>query len=76
MRSIDPGSAIVIVVTLVLFGVALATKGFTHDILLESGIFLVSVKLILLGYKNGAIAESLHRELDEIKALVRGRDAG
>jgi hypothetical protein len=68
----DAGSWIVVVLTLLLFAIALLTKGFTHDILLESGVFLVSVKLIVLGYKNRIASEALHRELDEIKALIRG----
>ena len=48
----EPGTLIVIVITFVLFVLALLTKGFTHDLLLEAGIFLVSVKLILMAYKN------------------------
>jgi hypothetical protein len=75
-RSVDRGSAVVIVVTLALFGIALGTKGFTHDVLLEAGVFLVSVKLIVLGYKNAAVSESLHRELEEIKAMIRARPRG
>ena len=70
-RFVDPASAVVIAVTLALFGVALATKGFTHDILLESGVFLVSVKLIVLGYESRVASQGLRRELDEIKALIR-----
>ena len=27
-------------------------KGFTHDLLLEAGVFLVSVKLILMSYRS------------------------
>jgi hypothetical protein len=38
--------------TLALFVAALFAKGFTHDLLLEAGVFLVSVKLILVAYKN------------------------
>lgn len=34
-------------ITFFLFVVALFSKGMTHDILLEAGIFLISVKLIL-----------------------------
>jgi len=38
--------------------VALFTKGFTHDILLEAGVLLVSVKLIIMAYKNSVYIES------------------
>ncbi|MCB1111701.1 MAG: hypothetical protein H7A37_06020 [Chlamydiales bacterium] len=46
-KHIDEGSIIVMFITLILFIVALFTKGITHDILLEAGVFLISVKLIL-----------------------------
>ena len=66
----DVGSFIVIIVTFVLFVVALFTKGFTHDILLEAGVLLVSVKLIIMAYKNSVYIESLVNELKEIKGLL------
>jgi hypothetical protein len=46
-RYIDRGSLAVMAITLVLFIAALFTKGLTHDLFLEAGVFLVSVKLIL-----------------------------
>ena len=39
-KHFDVASLTVIIVTFVLFIVALFTKGFTHDLLLEVGIFL------------------------------------
>ena len=46
-------------ITLALF-VVMFEKGFTHDLLLEAAVFLVSVKLVLLSYKasvnNDAVA--------------------
>ena len=69
-RSADPASQIVILITLVLFVVALFTKGFTHDLLLEVGVFLVSVKLILMSYKTGQTAEKLLARLDEMQASL------
>jgi hypothetical protein len=45
---------------------ALFTKGFTHDILLEAAVFLVSVKLIIMAYKNIDATDSLHQKLDDI----------
>ena len=44
--------------------------GFTHDILLEAGVFLVSVKLIIMGYKASVLSQVIHRELEEIKSLL------
>ena len=60
-KHFDLGSLIVIVITFILFAVALFTKGFTHDLLLESGVFLVSVKLILMAYKSSVDAIELKR---------------
>jgi Na+-translocating ferredoxin:NAD+ oxidoreductase RnfE subunit len=52
----DPLSMVVIALTLVLFVVALFVNGFTHDLLQECGVFLVSVKLIVMSHKNGVSA--------------------
>ncbi len=52
MKTNDPGSIVVMLLTLILFVGAVLTKGFTHDLLLEAGVFLVSVKLIIMAYKN------------------------
>ena len=65
----DPGSIVVIVITLVLFVAALFFKGITRDFLLEAGVFLVSVKLIIMAYKNRISFESIQNKLDEIKEL-------
>jgi hypothetical protein len=63
----------------VLFLLAVLFKGLTHDLLLEAGVFLVSVKLILMGYKNGVTAEQTDERLREIQSFLRtieGRTAG
>ena len=67
----DTGTLIVIAITFVLFTIALFTKGFTHDLFLEAGIFLISVKLIIMGYKNSVINNKLLKKLDEIKKSLR-----
>ncbi len=67
----DTGSLVVISVTFVVFMIALFTKGFTHDLLLELGVFLVSVKLIIMTYKNGVHADKLEQDLKEIKELIK-----
>ena len=71
-KHFDIGSLIVIVLTFLFFTVALFTKGLTHDLLLEAGVFLVSVKLILMAYRNSVDTQAAMRELKEIrKALER-----
>ncbi len=70
MKYFDTGTILVIVITFILFGVALFSKGFTHDLLLEAGVFLVSVKLILMSYKNGLNHIELQKDLQEIKKLL------
>jgi len=67
----DMGSVIVIGITLLLFVLALFTKGFTHDLILEAGVFLVSVKLILMAYKNSFNSKKLQKELEEIKEILK-----
>ena len=69
----DVGSAVVIAITFILFTVALFVKGMTHDLLLEAGVFLVSVKLIMMGYKNSVFVGHLEKELKEIKEIFKKR---
>ena len=70
-KHFDTASLLVVIVTLTLFIVAIFTKGFTQDLLLESGIFLVSVKLIMMSYRNSVYIKSIEDELKEIKGLLR-----
>lgn len=67
----DAGSLFIIVITFVLFTLALYFTGLTHDILLETGVFLVSVKLIIMSYKNKVVSDNLHKELAEIRSLIQ-----
>jgi len=71
MKHFDVSSIIVIVLTFVLFIMALFYTGFTHDLLLEAGVFLVSVKLIIMSYKTSVSTKDIHRELEEIKNLLK-----
>ena len=74
MKHFDKGSIIVIVITFILFTAALFTKGLTHDLLLEGGVFLVSVKLIMMAYKNKLNYMDVKKDLTEIKELLgKGR---
>ena len=70
-KHFDMGSMIVIIVTFILFITALFTKGLTHDLLLETGVFLVSVKLILMAHKNSVDVKSFQKEIQEIKELLK-----
>jgi hypothetical protein len=70
----DTGSLLTIVITLVLFIVALFTKGFTHDLLLEAGVFLVSVKLILMAYKNSVVSRKILADLQQIQSRLDGSE--
>ncbi|MGB2689468.1 MAG: hypothetical protein WBC36_10830 [Desulfobacterales bacterium] len=69
-KHFDVGSSIVIIVTFLLFILALFAKGFTQDLLLEAGVFLVSVKLILMAYNNSVYIKSIENELKDIKGLL------
>ena len=70
-KHFDMGSMIVIIVTFILFITALFTKGLTKDLLLEAGVFLVSVKLILMAHKNNVDVKSFQKEIQEIKELLK-----
>jgi len=61
---------VVIMITLLLFIVALFVKGFTHDLLLEAGVLLVSIKIIMMNYKNIQSNKSILKELDDIKETL------
>ncbi|MDM5272672.1 hypothetical protein PGH07_10860 [Sulfurovum sp. zt1-1] len=70
----DMASVIVIIVTLILFTLALFTKGFAHGLLLEVGVFLVSVKLIIMSYKNSVTNKKIIEELDTIKHIIEDKE--
>ncbi len=69
-KSSDRWANVVILLTVGLFSLSLAVKGFTHELFLEAGVFLVSVKLILMTGKNAASEERMERHLNQIKALL------
>ena len=66
----DAGSISVIVITFLLFLIALFTKGLTHDIFLEAGVLLISIKLIMMAYKTGIFFEEILRELKKIDEVL------
>lgn len=73
-KHFDPGSIVVIILTFVLFVVALFVKGIGHGLLLEAAVFLVSLKLILMSHKNSVLAEEMEQRLDAIYTLLRSRE--
>jgi len=62
----DPWSTLVIAVTFLLFVLALFFKGMTHDILLEAGVLLVSIKIIMMSSKITNISNLMEKKLDDI----------
>ena len=65
-KHLDTGSVTVILATFILFTFALFTKGMTHDILLEAGVMLISIKLIMMAYKTAVFYENIIQELKKI----------
>lgn len=61
---------LVAVITLVLFIAALFTKGLSHDLFLETGVFLVSVKIIVMNYRNNVAVRELSEKLDRVLATL------
>jgi len=61
---------VVILITSVLFIVALFVKGLTQDLLLEAGVLLVSIKIIMMNYKNALSTKTVLKELGEIKEAL------
>ena len=74
VQHLDTGSRAVIVVTCVLFIAALFIKGVGHGVLLEAGVFLVSVKLIIMAYKNSVAEAQIKEQLLRIEGLLGRRD--
>jgi hypothetical protein len=73
MKHFDMGSLIVIVITFILFVMALFFTGLTHALLLEAGVFLVSVKLILMAYKSSVSSAQIESELQKIREILSDR---
>ncbi len=69
----DPLSIVVILLTLALFVMALFANGFTHELLQECGVFLVSVKLIVMSHRNGVSAREAETRLETIQHLLEHR---
>jgi hypothetical protein len=68
----DIGTISVIIITFLLFALALFTKGLTHDLLLEAGILLISVKLIMMAYKTTNYFNTIISELRKLNDSLTG----
>jgi len=74
-KSSDPWSTVVIVVTFLLFLFAVFLKGIKHDLLLETAVFLVSLKLILLAKSNAQTEKRLEQRLIQIQETLANSGA-
>ena len=70
-NSIAIGNYIVIALTILLFVLFLFLHGITHDLFLESGVLLVSIKLIMMNYKNMKMEKEILKQLNEIKEHLK-----
>jgi hypothetical protein len=69
-RHLDRETQLTLAITVVLFVVALFDKGLTHALLLEAGVFLVSVKLVLMSYKASEHIGALGAQLTAMRASL------
>ncbi len=67
---LDRASGIVIGLTFALFAGSLLVKGLTHDLFLEAGVLLVSVKLILSSYRMDTHVRMLNDRIGEVLARL------
>ena len=73
IKYLDTWTIIVIIITILLFIAALFVKGFTNQLLLEAGVLLVSIKIIMMSYRNIQNYDELKKDLHEIKRLLNER---
>ncbi len=69
-KYLSTADLLVIAITFILFTIALFVKGITHDLLLEAGVLLVSIKIIMMHYKNVQSNRTMLKELNEIKQTL------
>ncbi len=69
-KLLDTGNLIVVVLTIILFIVAIFLKGFTKDLLLEAGVLLVSIKLIFFANKQIIFDREVMSRFDELKKEI------
>jgi hypothetical protein len=67
-------SIVTLIITVSLFVIALFEKGLTHDILLEAGVFLVSVKVVIGTHKLSNETQEIDEKLDQILSYLGGKE--
>jgi hypothetical protein len=73
-KSSDPWAIITIALSVGLFVLAVFVKGFTHELFLEAGVFLVSAKLILMAKKNSETEYRLEQRLADIQEMLAAKN--
>jgi hypothetical protein len=68
---LDLASMVTLAITVILFIIAIFTKGLTHELLLEAGIFLISLKLVLSSSKSELSSKIIEEKIDR---LLRSRE--
>jgi len=67
----DLGNTLVIAITFILFAIALFATGLTKDLLLEAGVFLVSIKIIMMNRANSNSSMEIIKKLNEINEKLQ-----
>lgn len=63
-------SSTTLVLTAVLFLIAAFEKGLTHELLLEAGVFLVSVKLVLATERSDLAFRKIESKIDAVETKL------
>ncbi|MDB5038376.1 MAG: hypothetical protein JWQ35_1904 [Bacteriovoracaceae bacterium] len=70
---LDRASILTLTLTIGLFIVALFEKGFTHDLLVEAGVFLISMKLVIAAHKTDSSHRAIQEKLDLILSKTKDK---
>ncbi|MGZ3706189.1 MAG: hypothetical protein ACXWP1_09915 [Bdellovibrionota bacterium] len=72
-KLLNLASSLTLVITFVLFVAAAVLHGLSSELLLEAGVFLVSVKLVLSTQKSEIAVEEMRAQLDLIERKLDAR---
>lgn len=73
-RYVSNSDFFVLLLTVILFVISLFTKGIIHDLSLEIGILLVSVKLIMFNYHSSKDTAKILEKLEKIEKDLEEHD--
>jgi len=65
------GNILVVAITFILFAIAIFTTCFTKDLLLEAGVFLVSIKIIMMNRTTYNSNMEIIKKLNEINENLK-----